>query len=456
MTKPLSEFALLKKYDVPVPRYTSYPTVPCWKTQDFTTEQWIQSVKRIFNETNQSKGISLYVHLPFCESLCTYCACNTRITKNHGVETNYIRSLLKEWEIYREIFGGVPVIRELHLGGGTPTFFTAENLEWLISSLLEGTVLHDEHEFSFEGHPNNTSEKHLETLHDIGFSRVSFGVQDLDEKVQRTVNRIQPFENLERVTRQARSLGYGSVSYDLIYGLPFQTPDSVKNTFEKVLSLKPDRVSFYSYAHVPWLRPGQRGYEDADLPSDIIKRQLYETGRQVLKSDGYLDIGMDHFALPHDALQKAYAQGKLHRNFMGYTTSETDLLIGLGCSAISDAKYAYAQNIKKVEEYATSLENNSLAVAKGHIQDAEDLHIKQGILTIACQGRIDTSLLNNCDGCAARAIDTFISEGILAFIDDDLHITELGRAFIRNVCSVFDQGKVKCNNTLGPIFSRSI
>jgi oxygen-independent coproporphyrinogen-3 oxidase len=456
MTKPISESALLKKYDVPVPRYTSYPTLPCWNTQDFTTEKWIQSVKKVFDETNRSKGISLYIHLPFCESLCTYCACNTRITKNHSVEINYIRSLLKEWEMYQSIFGDTPIIRELHLGGGTPTFFSAENLRWLISYLLEETVLRDEREFSFEGHPNNTSQKHLETLHDLGFSRVSFGVQDLDEKVQRTVNRIQPFENLERVTSQARSIGYDSISYDLIYGLPFQTPATVRNTFEKVLALRPDRVSFYSYAHVPWLRPGQRGYEDADLPSDVIKRELYETGRQVLKSDGYLDVGMDHFALPHDSLRKAYAKGKLHRNFMGYTTSETDLLIGLGCSAISDAKYAYAQNIKKVEDYASALSNNSLAVVKGHVQSEDDLYIKRCILAIACQGRIDSKLVDKCDQAVVEAIDAFIKEGILVRQDGGLLVSECGRAFIRNVCNVFDQRPIAQNNVPATVFSKSI
>jgi oxygen-independent coproporphyrinogen-3 oxidase len=358
--------------------------------------------------------------------------------------------------MYRDIFGDAPVIRELHLGGGTPTFFSPENLHWLISYLLEGTVLHDEREFSFEGHPNNTSQKHLETLYDLGFSRVSFGVQDLDERVQRTVNRVQPLENLERVTAQSRTIGYKSISFDLIYGLPLQTIATVKNTFEKVLTLRPDRLSFYSYAHVPWLRPGQRGYEDTDLPSDVVKRTLYETGRRVLKSDGYLDIGMDHFALPHDSLYQAFINGKLHRNFMGYSTSQTDLLVGLGCSAISDAKYAYTQNIKKVEDYATTLSNNQLALAKGHIQSEEDLKIKKGILSIACQGRIDTALLDTYKEDVAQAIDTFINEGILVPSDDGLQVTPSGRAFIRNVCSIFDRRQTPTHNSLSTVFSKSI
>lgn len=456
MTKLSFQAGLFKKYDVPVPRYTSYPTLPYWDTEKFSSDKWMESVRRVFDETNETKGISLYIHLPFCESLCTYCACNTRITKNHGVEIHYIRSLLKEWELYRSIFGRPPVVREMHLGGGTPTFFSDANLRWLISYLLEGTIIHKDHEFSFEGHPNNTTESHLKTLYDLGFSRVSFGVQDLDGKVQRTINRIQPFENLERVTRASRSIGYKSVSFDLIYGLPFQTSATVANTFEKVLTLRPDRISFYSYAHVPWMRPGQRGYEDADLPSDLVKRQLYETGRTILQSEGYKDIGMDHFALSHDTLWKAQADGRLHRNFMGYTTTETELLIGLGCSAISDAKYAYAQNIRKVEDYAQNISDNCLAITKGHLQTEEDLRVKKDILAIACQGTIDASLLENCEESVGDAITTFIKEGILVRKGTGLVVSEMGRAFIRNVCNVFDRRTIDHDAALSNVFSKSI
>ncbi len=349
-----SQAQLLRKYDVPTPRYTSYPAVPHWDVDSFSQEKWIHAVRTCFQETNDSKGISLYIHLPFCESLCTYCACTKRITINHQVEIPYIQGVLKEWEQYKTIFGKKPVIRELHLGGGTPTFFSAQNLKWLITSILEDASVHEDFEFSFEGHPNNTTREHLETLYNLGFKRVSFGVQDLDEKVQKTINRIQPFENLQYVTEAAREIGYTSVSFDLIYGLPFQTPFSVSDTIEKVLTLKPDRLSFYSYAHVPWLQPGQRGYDEYDLPGGSLKRHLYEIGRHLMKKQDYADIGMDHFALRHDALFRAHVQGNLHRNFMGYTTTNTELLIGLGASAISDAKYAYGQNIKKTEDYLGS------------------------------------------------------------------------------------------------------
>jgi oxygen-independent coproporphyrinogen III oxidase len=458
MIKFPNQAELIKKYDVPVPRYTSYPTIPYWDTRAFNSEKWIEAVRRSFHESNDTRGISLYIHLPFCESLCTYCACNTRITKNHKVEIQYIRTLLKEWKMYKKIFGRPPLVRELHLGGGTPTFFSAENLKWLISDILEDANIHDEYEFSFEGHPNNTTAEHLKGLYSLGFTRVSYGVQDLDEKVQKTINRIQPFEHLEKVTNLSRAIGYRSINYDLIYGLPFQTPATITNTFNKVLLLKPDRVSFYSYAHVPWLKPGQRGYEDADLPTDVVKRQLYETGRALLKANGYEDVGMDHFALPHDSLFKAQHNGRLHRNFMGYTTNETDLLIGLGTSAISDARYAYAQNLKKVEEYAKAIANTGLAVFKGHIQSQHDLQLKKCILEVACEGKVrQQDLLTIGSESILHALDSMNQEGILFRNIDGYQVTETGRAFIRNVCSVFDaRMKEACELKGSDLFSKAI
>ena len=440
MESNLTLTALLRKYDVPTPRYTSYPTVPCWDATTFTNEKWIDTVRKSFEASNKEKGLSLYIHLPFCESLCTYCACTTRITKNHKVEISYIQAILKEWEHYKTIFGEKPNIREIHMGGGTPTFFSPQNLQWLISYLLEGTDIHPDYEFSFEGHPNNTTREHLKTLCDLGFSRVSFGVQDLDEKVQRTINRLQPFENLERVTKHAREIGYGSVGFDLIYGLPFQNPFTVSDTMDKVLLLRPDRLAFYSYAHVPWLKPGQRGYEDADLPSGSLKRHLYEIGRHKLRKAEYSDIGMDHFALRTDSLFKAHLSGNLHRNFMGYTTSNTELLIGLGASAISDAKGAYAQNLKKVEDYLASVKERGSSVSKGHILCDEDLVIRECIFQISCKGELSAGLLKKvADPLKLDVLIQMEKEGILYLWNEGLKVTAAGEPFIRNICRVFDR-----------------
>lgn len=454
---PLKTSELLRKYDVPTPRYTSYPTVPEWDTSNFTGEAWERCVKKTFIKSNDSKGISLYIHLPFCESLCTYCACNTRITRNHLKEIPYIQSLLKEWQHYRSIFGKKPLLRELQLGGGTPTFFSAQNLAWLISYILEDVEIHDNYEFAFEGHPNNTTYDHLKVLYELGFTRVSFGVQDLDGKVQHTINRIQPFENLERVTQWARSIGFNSVNFDLIYGLPFQTPFSVSETIDKILTLHPDRLSFYSYAHVPWLKPGQRGYSETDLPSSFLKRHLYELGRHKLRKAGYVDIGMDHFALPTDALFKAHVAGKLHRNFMGYTSHETDLLIGIGASAISDAGIAYAQNKKTVEEYESAVRELGSALTKGHILSDEDILVRKCILQISCTGQLDQALLDHVvDSTILDTLSEMEKEGILYLFDQGgLRLTSLGEPFIRNVCRVFDK-RMRDNFPRHQVFSNAI
>jgi oxygen-independent coproporphyrinogen III oxidase len=450
------ETLLLKKYDVPVPRYTSYPTVPCWNVTTFSSSPWINALERAFDETNHSQGISLYIHLPFCESLCTYCACNTRITKNHAVEERYLRSVLTEWELYRYIFGHRPQLRELHLGGGTPTFFSPQNLHTLLRTILDACTLHPEREFSFEGHPNNTTAAHLQVLHDLGFRRVSYGVQDLDLTVQTAIHRIQPFTNVETAVANSRRIGYDSIGFDLIYGLPYQTVETIAETFRQVIQLRPDRIAFYSYAHVPWLKPGQRGYEDANLPNDTVKRQLYETGRRLLHEAGYHDIGMDHFSLTTDSLYKAAQRGTLHRNFMGYTTSNTRLLVGLGASAISDAGYAYAQNIKSVEEYEAAVAGHQLPLLKGHVQTEEDRLLRTCILEIACQGKLSAALLEQAsDEGVEGALRALENDGIIEIDADGLVVTEMGRAFTRNVCHVFDK-RMRRQQTSGQAFSKAI
>jgi oxygen-independent coproporphyrinogen III oxidase len=319
---------LIQKYNVSGPRYTSYPTVPYWDSSSFSVSTWQEKVRNAFKKYND-EGISLYIHLPFCESLCTYCGCTTRITINHGVEEPYINAVLREWGLYKKIFGGVPKIKEIHLGGGTPTFFKPENLRRLIQGLLLDNIVAPQAEFGFEGHPNNTSDLHLKTLYDLGFRRMSLGIQDFNHKVQETVNRVQSFETVRYVTETARNIGFTSINFDLIYGLPFQTLESIKDTIRKTSQLHPDRIALYSYAHVPWIKPGQRKFTEADLPADSEKRELYEEGRMMLKEHGYHEIGMDHFALCSDSLYQSIEKKMLHRNVMGYTSARSHLQIGL-------------------------------------------------------------------------------------------------------------------------------
>lgn len=449
---------LIKKYNVPAPRYTSYPTVPLWNKEQISSDNWMQIVSKTFDESNEEKGISLYIHLPFCESLCTYCGCNKRITKNHSVEEGYIQALLSEWQMYLQLWKKKPIVRELHLGGGTPTFFSPENLQLMLEGILKDAVIHPEHEFGFEGHPNNTTEAHLQVLYDYGFRRVSFGIQDLDPRVQKAIHRIQPFEKVKLVTEAARKIGYNSVNFDLIYGLPFQTQDSINNTIDQIATLMPERIAFYSYAHVPWKSPSQRGYSEADLPDNDSKRELYELGQEKFIALGYKDIGMDHFALPQDDLYIAAENKSLHRNFMGYTVFNTDLLLGLGTSSISDAKYAYMQNEKVVEKYKANVLNGELAIIKSHTMSEEDLILRRRILDLLCTGklRLDEKLLS-ITGAESR--DQYLvmqNEGLLTLTEDILEVSEKGRAFIRNIAMVLDVSLKEAATSTNPVFSKSI
>jgi oxygen-independent coproporphyrinogen-3 oxidase len=434
--------SLVQKYNVPGPRYTSYPTVPYWDETDFSYEIWTHTLRKTFQERNTSEGISLYIHLPFCESLCTFCGCNKRITKNHNVENPYIAAVLKEWALYCKILDEKPSIKEIHLGGGTPTFFATENLEDLINGIFSYATKAPNYEFSFEGHPNNTTYQHLKKLYDLGFRRVSFGVQDYSEKVQKAIHRIQPFHNVAKVTLWAREIGYTSVGHDLIFGLPFQEIEDVVDTIEKTKSLQPDRLAFYSYAHVPWIKGnGQRGFKDEDIPKDEKKRILYEIGKQLLHKNGYYEIGMDHFALKNDSLYKASQNGELYRNFMGYSSSKTQLMIGLGVSAISDSWYSFAQNAKNLEEYYQILEWNKLPVFRGHLLTDEDLIIRKHILNLMCQ--FETSW-ENTDLFFEEIPEILIQlkemekDQLVIITEKNLKVTEAGKPYVRNICMAFD------------------
>lgn len=434
--------SLINKYNIPGPRYTSYPTVPYWDETTFSYTQWIDSFKKSFEESNAREGISLYLHLPFCESMCTFCGCHKRITKNHELEHPYIEGLLKEWKLYTSQLSEKPVLKEIHLGGGTPTFFSVQNLEKLIFGILQLATTTATCEMSFEGHPNNTTKEHLAALYNLGFRRVSFGVQDYSEKVQTAINRIQPFANVAKVTYWAREIGYTSVSHDIIYGLPFQTMEDMIDTIEKTKSLNPDRLAFYSYAHVPWIKGnGQRGFRDEDVPKDDEKRKLYEVGKSLLLENGYFEIGMDHFAIKEDTLYTAFKNHQLHRNFMGYSASKTQLMIGLGVSSISDSWYGFAQNTKSLDEYYFMLENHKIPVVKGHLLSTEDLMIRRHILNIMCQFKTNwnskTTYFNEVEGIVEE-LQEMVEDGLIEIHNNELLILEKGKPFVRNVCMAFD------------------
>ncbi|GIM58880.1 oxygen-independent coproporphyrinogen III oxidase [Capnocytophaga canimorsus] len=434
--------SFVQKYNVAGPRYTSYPTVPYWDAHSFTEEKWLESLQRSFKESNQSEGISLYIHLPFCESLCTFCGCHKRITKRHEVEAPYIDAVLKEWKLYTDFLKEVPIIKEIHLGGGTPTFFAPNQLKRLIEGILDKAQVAQDKTFSFEGHPNNTTKVHLQTLFDLGFDRVSFGVQDYSLKVQKAINRVQPFENVQRVTHWAREIGYKSISHDLVFGLPFQTLNDVLYTIDKSNSLRPDRIAFYSYAHVPWIKGnGQRGFDESNLPSGDQKRMLYETGKKHLIEAGYLEIGMDHFSLTSDSLYGSFVNNNLHRNFMGYTASKTQVMIGLGVSSIGDSWYGFAQNEKDLEDYYKRIDSDQIPVFRGHILTEEDLIVRKHILNLMCH--FETSWEDQKTYFpeikqVTEQLAEMVNDGLIRIDGQKMTVTELGKPFVRNVCMAFD------------------
>jgi oxygen-independent coproporphyrinogen-3 oxidase len=437
---------LIEKYNRPGPRYTSYPTVPFWDESTYSATSWIKSLQ----QNNTSREISLYIHLPFCESLCTFCACNKRITKRHEVELPYIKALLKEWEMYLNIFEETPILKEIHLGGGTPTFFSAEHLSYLLTTIKTSCELPDDVSYSFEGHPNNTTTEHLQTLYNLGFDRVSYGIQDYNPTVQQAIHRIQSFETVKHITEKSRQLGYTSISHDLIYGLPKQSLEDVKNSIDKTTELMPDRIAFYSYAHVPWAKGnGQRGYSEDDLPSAEEKRQQYEKGKAMLEEKGYVEIGMDHFALPEDELAKAYKNQTLHRNFMGYTTTKTDKMIGLGVSAISDSWYGFSQNHKRLEEYYEHISDGVLPLFRGHILNKTDLQIRRKIVNLMCHFQTDISGLElNTQLEIKHDLSEFVADDLLSINQNNILVYPKGKAFIRNICMALDlRLKAKENET---------
>ncbi len=440
---------LLKKYNIPGPRYTSYPTVPYWEKNP-TEAEWIAGILGSLKKSNSTGvGTALYVHIPFCESLCTYCGCNTRITRNHSHATAYVSTLLKEWDLYRKHFNQHLLndifLSELHLGGGTPTYLTPGELETLITGLVSSVKISNSFEFSIEADPRVTTREHLTTLARLGFKRLSLGIQDFDPKVQETVHRTQTEDQVRTVTDIARELGFESVNYDLIYGLPFQTLKSVEQTINAVCRLRPDRIAFYGYAHVPWIKPGQRRFTESDLPSGDEKRALYELGRTRLEEAGFREIGMDHFALETDSLWRSNVAGELHRNFMGYTSHQVSPLIGLGVSSIGDCWTAFAQNEKHLESYIRRVEAGELPILRGHLLSKEDLVLRRHILNLMTRFSTEwdtTQEFTPFLETVPSKLQAFIHDGLIEFeftgTMAQCRIKQAGRAFLRNICMLFD------------------
>lgn len=442
---------LFAKYDVPVPRYTSYPTVPSWQHHP-TTDSWTESMVRALDRPDTS--MAMYVHIPFCESLCTYCGCNTVITRNHDKGREYIALLFKELEWYLAHVPGLAQhpVRQVHLGGGTPTFLSPEELGALLDGLRDRLALDASLEGSIEVDPRVTTREHLAAVRARGVTRLSLGVQDIDEEVQRLINRHQPLSLTRALVADARALGFESINVDLVYGLPGQTPASAQALADAIVDVKPDRLAVYSFARVPWIKPAQRKFTDEQIPVGAAKRLLYETIRGPLLEAGYLELGLDHFATPTDPLAVAAASGRMHRNFMGYTEVRTDVLIGLGVSAISETPDCYHQNEKVITVYERRILAGELPTFRGHHLTAKEQTQRAIIMQLLTEARLTVDAATRAS--RADALTDLVDDGLIVWTDAGVQVTDLGRAFLRNIAAVFDEGLEA--PTDGPQYSRSI
>lgn len=423
---------LLKKYNQSAPRYTSYPPVPFW-TGAPSQKDWIEHIKAEYTD----KGVDLYVHVPFCEKLCYYCGCNRTITKNHSIEEEYLELLFKEWNLYTAQLGFEPIVNTLHFGGGTPTFLSAKNLELVIKTLTS----HKSLEFigSIEIDPRTLKDEHLEVFRDNQIQRVSIGIQDFDSHVQKAINREQSFDLVEEVVKKLREHNVSSINFDVIYGLPKQTLDSIANTFKLIKKLKPDLIAYYSYAHLPDRVKNQKLINEADLPKAQEKQALYEMGKKILSDGGFIEVGMDHFGLEHSYLVKAKNTKTLHRNFMGYLDQKSNILIGLGPTSISDSGRSFVQNEKSFGLYSERINKAELPLTTGHVMSSEDKVIKKNILDLMC----NNETLLNSDQIpfyeeVEKELDLMEKDELLIREGSLLKVTNLGKIFIRNIAMSLD------------------
>ncbi len=437
---------LIAKYDVAGPRYTSYPTVPNFDVE-YDTKQYCEDISA--KSLSNISPLSLYVHIPFCQNICYYCACNKVVTSDKSVSRRYLDHLEKEMRLQSELSGTHRTVMQLHFGGGTPTFLDGAQLTELMHYLATHFSLtdSDRREYSIEIDPRTISKDSLALLKGLGFNRLSLGVQDFDEKVQKAINRHQSFDMIEHLTQTARLHQFKSISYDLIYGLPFQTKDSLSETIDKVILLSPDRIAFYNYAHLPERFKSQRSIDRHDLPTAQEKIELFTLVAKKLIAADYVHIGMDHFVKKTDALYKAQQQAKLQRNFQGYSTCMAPDLVGLGVSAISSMDNRYVQNAVQLEDYYQQLDEDKIPINKGISLSVDDCLRREIIAQISCDLYLNVNDINEKYQIDFHQYfkDEIIQlyemekDGLLQWQDENLLVSTIGRLMLRNICMVFDK-----------------
>ena len=446
VVEPVSE-DLLRRFDVSGPRYTSYPTADRF-VEAFSAEDYTQALKlRRSGGAAMTLPLSLYVHIPFCESLCYYCACNKIITKHHDRAASYLRYLSREVDLHTEHLGVGQTVTQLHLGGGTPTFLSDEELSEIMAMLRRSFTLAPGGEYSIEVDPRTIDAVRLDTLAQLGFNRLSFGVQDFDPEVQLAVHRVQPVEQVFALVKAARERGFDSINIDLIYGLPRQSPESFDRTLAQVTELRPDRIALYAYAHLPERFKPQRRINTVELPGAPAKVAMLARSMAAFMGAGYVYVGMDHFALPTDALAVAKRQGRLHRNFQGYSTQPDCDLIGLGVSSIGRIGATYSQNAKTLEEYYDYLDQGRFPVVRGLALSRDDLLRRAVIMSLMCQGQvlfesIELAYLidfRNYFAPELAALQKLAEQGLVTLDNDEINVTSMGWFFVRAVAMVFDR-----------------
>ncbi|MBI2520614.1 MAG: oxygen-independent coproporphyrinogen III oxidase [Bdellovibrio sp.] len=450
------DLSLIAKYDRPIPRYTSYPPVPFW-TGAPSAAAWSQGITEHYDP---KRGVDLYVHIPFCQELCSYCGCHRVITKNLSRQDSYVEALIKEWsaKIQGPFNGQFPCVNSIHFGGGTPNFLSSDNFEKLINHLTQGGK--SPHFIgAVEIDPRTIKEEHLAIFKKLDLSRVSLGIQDFDARVQSEIKRIQPFSLIEALFKTLRASNFESINFDLIYGLPAQTEATIKDTFDKVLSLGPDHIAFYSYAHLPGKLKNQLLIKEQLLPRGVDKFRLFMLARSILNASSYIDIGMDHFARPGSPLSQAFSERRLKRSFMGYTVQKSNILIGLGASSISASPVAYVQNEKDVKIYEATCLQGNLPHTVGHVLSSQDKEAEALIQDLMCHGDVilSDSQKNDIQTLLKEDLQEFIKDGLLQFSGDQMILTDKGRPFMRNIAALFDHHlRERQVGTTGPRFSQSI
>ncbi len=451
--------AFLERYNRPGPRYTSYPTAPVWQ-DDFGPDD----LEERFRMADEARSpVSLYMHLPFCESLCLFCACNVVIQKDHAVAPPYLATLRNEIEHVARFVSRDRPVHQFHWGGGTPTYLSPAQMEELFGWTQERFTFAPDAEIGIEVDPRVTTRLHLESLARMGFNRLSLGIQDFHPEVQQAVHRVQPFEATRDLIEISRSLGFASINVDLIYGLPYQNADRFARTVEQVVGLSPDRIAMFSYAHVPWLHK-QQGSFAIHLPDGMEKFHIFCAGLQSFLAAGYLYIGLDHFARPTDELAVAQRERTLHRNFQGYTTKAGADLYGMGVSAISGVAGAYAQNVREVSGYSERIARRGLATMRGYRLSEEDLLRRAVISRLLCHTVVRKSEIENefhihFDETFApelARLAPFAADGLVLLSPGELRVTGLGRVFIRNVAMVFDPYLEQQQLNARPLFSKTL